>query len=104
MIRSLINKIVQSSRKFLKATNRKAVETHLGPIVDDIILSPTIIKRICDGEINDQWVKSLVEFDSKFLPLLEYEKRGIQAVEDIKPQFELLKTRVSSPFPPFLAV
>jgi hypothetical protein len=53
-----------------------------------------MIHRISEGEINDAWVKSLVEFDSKFSPLHELEKRGIKAVEDIKPQFELLKTRV----------
>ena len=58
------------------------------------MLSPLIIQRISEGEINDAWVKALVEFDSKFTPLLELEKRGIKAVEDVKPQFELLKTRV----------
>jgi vacuolar protein sorting-associated protein 52 len=77
-----------------RATNRKDVEAHLGPIVDDIVLSPAIIHRISEGEINDAWVKALIEFDSKFTPLYELEKRGIKAVEDVKPQFELLRTRV----------
>jgi hypothetical protein len=53
-----------------------------------------MIQRISEGEINDMWVKALVEFDSKFAPLHELEKRGIKAVEDIKPVFELLKARV----------
>jgi vacuolar protein sorting-associated protein 52 len=66
----------------------------LGPIVDDIVLSPAIIHRISEGEINDAWVKALIEFDSKFTPLYELEKRGIKAVEDVKPQFELLRARV----------
>lgn len=70
------------------------MEGHLGPIVDDIVLSPAIIHRISEGEINDAWVKALIEFDSKFAPLSDLEKRGIKAVEDVKPQFELLKTRV----------
>jgi vacuolar protein sorting-associated protein 52 len=78
------------------------VETHLGPIVDDIVLSPTIIQRISEGEINDAWVKTLIEFDSKFAPLYELEKRGIKAVEDVKPQFELLRTRVTHPSLPNL--
>jgi len=72
------------------------VETHLGPIVDDLVLSPTIIHRISEGEINDAWVKALIEFDSKFAPLEDLQRRGVKAVEDIKPQFELLKTKVSS--------
>ena len=76
-----------------KATNRKAVETHLGPIVYDIVLSPVLIHKLSEGEINDSWVKALVEFDAKLAPLGELEKRGIKAVEDVKPQFELLKTR-----------
>jgi hypothetical protein len=76
-----------------KAANRKAVETHLGPIVDDIVLSPALINKLSEGEINDSWVKALVEFDAKLAPLGELEKRGIKAVEDVKPQFELLKTR-----------
>jgi len=76
-----------------KATNRKELEAHLGPIVDDIVLSPALIHRISEGEINDAWVKALIEFDSKFTPLHELEKRGIKAVGDVKPQFELLRTR-----------
>ena len=60
------------------------------------MLSPTIIHRISEGEINDAWVKALIEFDSKFAPLYELEKCGIKAAEDIKPQFELLRTRVSA--------
>ena len=72
------------------------METHLGPVIDDIVISPAIIHRISEGEINDAWVKALVEFDSKFAPLHELEKRGIKAVDDMKPQFELLKTRVLS--------
>jgi vacuolar protein sorting-associated protein 52 len=79
-----------------KASNRKEVETHLGPIVDDIVLSPALINRISEGEINDAWVKALLEFDSKLIPLQELDKRGIKAIEDVKPQFELLKTRVRS--------
>jgi hypothetical protein len=39
-------------------------------------------------------VKALLEFDSKLVPLQELDKRGIKAIEDVKPQFELLKTRV----------
>jgi vacuolar protein sorting-associated protein 52 len=77
-----------------KALHRKQVETHLGPIVDDIALSPATIHRISEGEINDAWVQALIEFDAKFAPLHELEKLGIKAIEDVKPQFELLKTRV----------
>ena len=67
----------------------------MGPIVDDIVLSPAIIHRISEGEINDAWVHALVAFDAKFAPLYELEKLGIKAIEDVKPQFELLKTRVA---------
>ena len=59
-----------------------------------MILSPSLVRRISDGEINDAWVKALIEFDTKFTPLYEIKKRGIKAAEDIEPQFELLKTRV----------
>jgi len=52
-----------------------------------------IIRRISEGEINDTWVKALIEFDTKLPPLYEVKKRGIKAAEDIEPQFELLKTR-----------
>jgi hypothetical protein len=53
-----------------------------------------LVHRISEGDINDAWVRALVEFDSKLGPLYELEKMGIKAVEDAKPQFELLKTRV----------
>ncbi|KAI1849361.1 hypothetical protein JX265_012078 [Neoarthrinium moseri] len=49
----------------VRLENRKAVEKGLGPIVEEISVSPVVVSKIVDGHIDDAWIKALAEIDRR---------------------------------------
>ncbi|GAO45919.1 Vps52/Sac2 [Saitoella complicata NRRL Y-17804] len=73
--------------------NRKAVETLVGPAVEGIVLSPAVIRRITDGEVNDAWLDALMELDQKTAELATHSPQEIKAFEEVATQMKKLKQR-----------
>ena len=48
-----------------KLENRKVVEKLLGPAVEDICISPAVVKRISEDPIDHAWIKALEEIDKR---------------------------------------
>lgn len=87
----------RSSALSLRLENRKAVESTLGPVVEEISLSPAIVKKIVEGPIDEAWVKALAEVEkrSKAMDFKSREQRNIKGVNDLKPLLENLIHKVS---------
>ncbi|RYO75484.1 hypothetical protein DL766_002571 [Monosporascus sp. MC13-8B] len=49
----------------IRLENRKAVEKGLGPVVEEISVSPAVVSKIADGHIDESWVKALAEVDKR---------------------------------------
>ncbi|KAL0471431.1 Sac2 family domain-containing protein [Neurospora intermedia] len=49
----------------VRLENRKAVEKGLGPLVDELSVSPLVITTIVEGHIDETWVKILAEVDKR---------------------------------------
>lgn len=49
----------------VRLENRRAVEKGLGPIVEEISVSPVVVSKIVDGHIDEAWVKILTEVDKR---------------------------------------
>lgn len=49
----------------VRLENRKAVEKGLGPVVEEISVSPAVVSKIADGQIDDSWAKALAEVDKR---------------------------------------
>ena len=79
-----------------KLENRKVVEKLLGPAVEEICLSPALVKQISEGPIDHAWIKSLGELEkrSKAMELKSKGPDKIQAVSEIKPLLEGLTNLV----------
>ncbi|BFZ59419.1 Vacuolar protein sorting-associated protein 52 [Saitoella coloradoensis] len=73
--------------------NRKAVETLVGPAVEGIVLSPAVIRRITDGEVDDAWLDALMELDQKTAELATRSPQEINAFEEVATQMKKLKQR-----------
>ncbi|KAL6719841.1 Vacuolar protein sorting-associated protein 52 [Lecanora helva] len=73
-----------------KLENRKAVEKLLGPAVEEVSISPAIITKLCDGPIDQAWVKALEVLEKRLnnveSKLSEPDK--ILAASDLKPLLE----------------
>lgn len=86
----------RSTALSVRLENRKVVENGLGPIVEEISVSPAVVKKIVDGPIDEAWVRALAEVEkrSKAMDAKSKEQQNIKGVNDLKPLLENLVSKV----------
>ena len=78
-----------------KLESRREVEKLVGPYVEQIALSPAVVRKISEGTIDDAWIKALDDLQAR-VKGLESNRHNIQnskAVNDLRPLFEDLSKR-----------
>lgn len=81
----------------VRLENRKAVEKGLGPLVEELSVSPLVVTTIAEGHIDETWVKVLAEVDKR---ATAHKKNAQQpqnkALADVGPLLEklILKVRI----------
>ena len=86
----------RSSAINTKLENRKAVEKLLGPAVEDVSISPNVVRKICEGPIDHAWIKALEELEKRS-KIIDNKLSGpdkILAVSDLKPILDDLTNMV----------
>ena len=88
----------RSTALSIRLENRKVVEHGLGPIVEEISVSPAVVKKIVDGAIDEAWVRALAEVEkrSRTMDAKSKELRNIKGINDLKPLLENLIVKVGS--------
>ncbi|ONK79781.1 uncharacterized protein A4U43_C01F10010 [Asparagus officinalis] len=81
----------------LKLKNRKVAESKLTKFVEDIIVSPRMVDILYDGEVNDEYLKTL-ETLSKKLKFVEADSlvKASKALKDVQPELERLRQKAVS--------
>ncbi|KAI8568664.1 hypothetical protein RHMOL_Rhmol02G0218300 [Rhododendron molle] len=81
----------------LKLKNRKVAESRLAKFVEDIIVPPRMIDIIVDGEVNDEFMRTL-EIMSKKLKFVEVDSmvKTSVALKDVLPELERLRQKAVS--------
>ncbi|KAK6126979.1 hypothetical protein DH2020_039280 [Rehmannia glutinosa] len=81
----------------LKLKNRKAAESKLAKFVEDIIVPPRMIDIIVDGEVNEEYMRTL-EILSKKLKFVEVDAtvKTSKALNDVQPELEKLRQKAVS--------
>ncbi|KAK6126981.1 hypothetical protein DH2020_039270 [Rehmannia glutinosa] len=81
----------------LKLKNRKAAESKLAKFVEDIIVPPRMIDIIVDGEMNEEYMRTL-EILSKKLKFVEVDAtvKTSKALNDVQPELEKLRQKAVS--------
>ncbi|RLN18536.1 vacuolar protein sorting-associated protein 52 A isoform X1 [Panicum miliaceum] len=81
----------------LKLKNRKAAESKLSKFVEDIIVPPRMIGIIVDGEVNDEYLKTL-ETLSKKIKFIDADPmvKSSKALKDVQPEVERLRQKAVS--------
>ena len=88
----------RSSALNTRLQNRRVVEALLGPAVEEISISPAVIKVISEGPIDENWLKAMVELEKR-LKVVESKSKGpgtIKAITDVKPLLDNLTAKVCS--------
>jgi hypothetical protein len=85
----------RSSSLNSKLEKRRTVEKLLGPAVEDLSISPEVVRRIADGAVDDAWLRSLADFDrkSKALKAKTEEHQNVKAMQDLLPLVENLTNK-----------
>ncbi|KAF2821146.1 Vps52-domain-containing protein [Ophiobolus disseminans] len=91
-IESLQNRSIALNTKL---ENRKVVEKLLGPAVEDISISPAVVRKIAEGPVDEGFVRALadVEKRSKTISAKAKEQPNMKSLEDIKPLLDNLTNR-----------
>ncbi|KAK0671065.1 putative vacuolar protein sorting-associated protein 52 [Cercophora samala] len=76
----------------VRLENRKAVEKALGPIVEELSVSPMVVSKIAEGHIDEAWIKTLAEVDKRAMAHKKNSQQQTQnkALADIGPLLEKL--------------
>lgn len=80
----------------MRLENRKAVEKGLGPLVEELSVSPLVVSKIAEGAVDESWVRVLAELEKKY----EAYKRNVKqqgqgkVLEDLGPLLEKLILKV----------
>ncbi|KAJ4413843.1 Vacuolar protein sorting-associated protein 52 [Gnomoniopsis sp. IMI 355080] len=77
----------------VRLENRRAVEKGLGPIVEEISVSPLVVSKIAEGPIDEAWLKALNEVDKRSEAYKKATKSGhgqSRAAADLGPLLEKL--------------
>lgn len=80
-----------------KLENRKVVEKLLGPSVEDLSLSPNVVRKISDGPVDEAWSRALAELEKRHKSVETRKKEQqtpMKAMEDLVPLLEHLTNRV----------
>ncbi|RMZ81065.1 hypothetical protein DV738_g2351, partial [Chaetothyriales sp. CBS 135597] len=75
--------------------NRRHVEKILGPAVESITISPATVRAIAEGPIDDGFVRTLKEVETRSTRLEDKknESEPVKALEDVKPLLQDLKAK-----------
>jgi hypothetical protein len=86
----------RSTALSVRLENRKLVESGLGPVVEEISVSPAVVRKIVEGVIDEAWVRALAEVEkrSKAMDIKSKEQRNIKGVRDLKPLLANLVDKV----------
>lgn len=76
----------------VRLDNRKAVEKGLGPVVEELSVSPVVVSKISEGHIDEAWIKVLAEVDKRAAAYKKNNANGAQgkAMADTGPLLEKL--------------
>lgn len=80
----------------VRLENRKAVEKGLGPVVEELSVSPVVVSEITEGHVDESWVKMLAEVEKRSEALAKSAKQQgpSRALSDLAPLLEKLTLKV----------
>ena len=82
--------------------NRKVVEKLLGPALEEVSISPAVVRTISEGPIDCAWIKALDDLERRSNTIDEKLKgpETIQAISDVKPLLDDLANLVRTTVQP----
>ncbi|TPX37558.1 hypothetical protein SmJEL517_g00456 [Synchytrium microbalum] len=92
----------QSHTMNIKLKNRTNLETLLNAVLDGVVISPDLIKKICEGEVNDFFLTHLNDLNKKMSYVKAQQNKHVRAFKDVGPELERLRLKATEKIREFL--
>ncbi|KAG0332721.1 Vacuolar protein sorting-associated protein 52 [Podila horticola] len=89
-IQTLQTKSVSMS---IQLKNRMTIENHLNCLLEGIVVTPHLIRKIYDGEVDDTWLAAIADLNSKMHHAKSRQGRHIRALKEVGPELERLRIK-----------
>lgn len=78
--------------------NRRTVEKYLGPAVEEISISPAVVKKISEDPIDERWIEALLHLEkqSDLISRNTKSQASFKAADEVKPVLDRLKDKVAT--------
>mmetsp|Transcript_87441 Transcript_87441/g.183000 ORF Transcript_87441/g.183000 Transcript_87441/m.183000 type:complete len:721 (-) Transcript_87441:102-2264(-) len=86
----------------MKLRNRRALQSLMSEYVDSVVLSPTLIRQICEEEINEKYLEYLSVLNRKLEHVKQQEMQKLPSCAQSTPQLESLRTKAVARIKDFL--
>jgi vacuolar protein sorting-associated protein 52 len=87
----------RSTRLNVRLENRKAVEKGLGPVVEELSVSPAVVSEIAEGHVDESWARMLAEVEKRSEAVARssrLQQGQSRALADMAPLLEKLTLKV----------
>lgn len=91
----------QSLSMNVKLKNRKAVQTNLADFVGGMSISDTLVGTICNGQVNDEYIKALEQLDKK-LNYVANQSENTASTSQVSDDLESLTIKASAKIKDFV--
>ncbi|CAL1169206.1 unnamed protein product, partial [Cladocopium goreaui] len=92
----------QSLQMNLKLQNRRGLQTLMSEYVSSVVVSPQLVRQICEEEINEAYLGYLSELNKKLDHVKQQEMQKLPSCAQSAPELEKLRTKAVARIKDFL--
>ncbi|KAJ3265746.1 hypothetical protein HDU77_004014 [Chytriomyces hyalinus] len=92
----------RSNDMSLKLKNRTGSQEHLSKVLEGLVITPDLIKKICEGEVNEFFLQHLLDLNKKMAYVKSQKGAHIRALKDVGPELERLRLKATEKIREFL--
>ncbi|CAE8584800.1 unnamed protein product, partial [Polarella glacialis] len=86
----------------MKLRNRRALQSLMSEYVSSVVVSPQLVRQICDEEINEAYLNYLSELNKKLDHVKQQEMQKLPSCAQSAPELEKLRTKAVARIKDFL--
>jgi DNA repair ATPase RecN len=86
----------------VKLRNRRALQSLMSEYVSSVVVSPQLVRQICEEEINEQYLDYLTELNKKLDHVKQNDMQKFPSCAQSAPELERLRTKAVSRIKDFL--
>ncbi|KAJ3025912.1 UNVERIFIED_CONTAM: hypothetical protein HDU68_006497 [Siphonaria sp. JEL0065] len=86
----------------LRLKNRVNSQDMLSKVLDGLVITPDLIKKICEGEVNEFFLQHLLDLNKKMTFVKSQKGAHVRALKDVGPELERLRLKSSEKIREFL--